>query len=30
MKYDFDRPIDRWNNFAAKYDEWRPASAAGT
>ena len=21
MKYDFDRPIDRWNNFAAKYDE---------
>ena len=21
MQYDFDRPIDRWNNFAAKYDE---------
>lgn len=21
MHYDFNRPIDRWNNFAAKYDE---------
>ena len=21
MQYDFDRPIDRWNNFATKYDE---------
>lgn len=21
MQYDFNRPIDRWNNFAAKYDE---------
>lgn len=21
MQHDFDRPIDRWNNFATKYDE---------
>ena len=21
MQYDFNQPIDRWDNFAAKYDE---------
>lgn len=30
MHYDFNRPIDRWNNFAAKYDEMEKNLAAGT